>query len=129
MLAPVMPHIAEELSAMFGNKDIFAEEFPRYYSESSKPSDYIINGVVFKSAMEDIDFGTIGVLLNNVIAEVRKAKARERLALNKEIASIIINVPEEYYQAAIAANDELMHICKAKAVQISKGEYSVGIKT
>jgi hypothetical protein len=60
---------------------------------------------------------------------VRKSKAKEQMALNKEIASIIINVPEEYYKTVIAAKDELMQICKAKDVQVSKGEYSVEIKS
>jgi valyl-tRNA synthetase len=128
LLAPVMPHIAEELNTMFSKKSIFSEEFPQS-SESEHGSDYIINGVVFKSAIEDIDLGTAGTFLNSIIAEVRKSKAKEQMALNKEIASIIINVPEEYYKTVIAAKDELMQICKAKDVQVSKGEYSVEIKS
>ncbi len=128
MLAPVMPHIAEELNTMFGKSSIFANDFPQC-SEKEHGSDYIINGVVFKSAIEDIDTGTVGTLLNSIITEVRKSKAKDRMALNKEIASIIIKVPEEYYNTTIAAKDELMQICKAKDVQVSKGEYSVEIKT
>ena len=122
-----MPHIAEEINAMFSKKSIFEEEFPKC-AEKEHGSDYIINGVVFKSAIEDIDFGTAGTFLNSIITEVRKKKAKDRMALNKEIASMIINVPEEYYRATIAANDELMQICKAKSSQVSKGEYSVEIK-
>ncbi len=127
MLAPVMPHIAEELNAMFESNDIFANEFPQHMARTHN-SDYIINGVVFKSAIQDIAFDTAGTFLNGIITEVRKAKAKGRMALNKEISSIIINVPEEYYMTTIAAKDELMQICKAKDVQVSKGEYSVEIK-
>ncbi len=128
LLAPVMPHIAEELNALLGSgKSVFAEEFPKH-SEEKRGTDYVINGIVFRSAVEDIDLGTAGTFLNSIIAEVRKAKARDRLALNKGIASTIIKVPEEYYSAVIAAKDELARICKSKEVQVGKGEYSVEIK-
>ncbi len=127
IFAPTVPFVCEEIHTMLANGSIFNEDFPTYTQKLSG-SDYAINGVVFKSAIVDIDYENAGALMNLIISYVRKAKAKEKRALNFEIASININVPEEYYRAALSSKEELKQICKARKVEVSKGSYSVDVK-
>ena len=128
MLAPVVPHLAEEINSMFNKKgSIFEQKMPEYH-ELGSGQDYVINGLIQKSEME-IDASSIGTFLNLVIGEVRKEKAKNRIALNHEITSININVPDEYISAVLASQDELKNILKAKEITAKKGkEFSVSIK-
>lgn len=129
LLTPIIPHITEEVNSMFNSNgsSITLEEFPKH-TERKSPPDYVINGIVYNSDIIDEDYENVGAFLNTIIAEVRKAKASARIALNKDIASININVPEEYYKATTAAKGEIAHICKAQAVEVAQGVYSVSIK-
>jgi valyl-tRNA synthetase len=126
LFAPVIPHISEEINFMFSDDSIFVQEWPRHLEEVPKAS-YVINGFVQKTGME-IDPESVGAMLNGIIGDVRKQKANARVALNKEIASININVPEEYYNAIEYSKGELISICKAAGASVSKGKYSVEIK-
>ncbi len=128
LFAPVVPFVCEEVNSMFSKKSIFTERLPQY-AEITSSSDYAINGLVFKSSVVGMDYASAGAMLNNVIAEVRKQKAQNRIALNKEITSININVPEEYNNAVQAAKEEIKQICKAQKVAVSsQKEFSVSIK-
>ena len=119
LLAPVMPFTIEEINSMFSNKSIFLERMPKYIEPPSK-NDYVINGIIFSSVILNINEpDSIGALLNDIIAEVRKAKASMRIALNKEITAININVAEAYYSAVSSSKTELEGICKAKKVNVS----------
>jgi len=127
MLAPVAPHISEEINSRFSERSIFEGDFPKHAERPEGPS-FVINGIVFSSDIVEIDYGSAGALLNDIIADVRKAKAAQRLALNKEITSININVPDEYYKAVEIGKGELKSICKASGVKVSRAaEYSVSI--
>jgi valyl-tRNA synthetase len=129
IFAPVMPYLSEEINEMFGNESLFGEAFPAY-AKAESPAAYAMNGLVFRSGIRDYDIEACGAFLNRIIADVRNAKARDRLPLNKEIASININVPEEYYRAAEAAADEIKSICKANALKLTKHkEYSIAVDT
>ncbi|MGD0510333.1 MAG: valine--tRNA ligase [Candidatus Micrarchaeaceae archaeon] len=127
LLAPITPHTSEELHSQTKKGSIFKESFPEYV-ETKNRSDYTINGIVFRSAVIDVDYESAGALINKVISDVRKAKAAAKKALNFEISSININVPAEYYTAVSSSREELMQICKSKDVVISKGSYSVEVK-
>ena len=126
MFAPVLPFVCEEINMSFTKESIFLKPFPTFVEKPS-PKGYVINGIFQKSVIE-IDYENTGVLLNNIISDVRKAKAAEKKSLNFEIASININVPEEYYNAILSSQEELLHICKAKKVEIAKGSYLVTVK-
>ncbi len=119
MFAPVVPFMCEEINQMFNKASVFDGAFPQY-KERESPTDYIMNGLVFSSAVVQVDPESVGVVLNDIISQVRKAKAEKRLALNHEIISININVPEEYYSAVVASQDELKLILKAHGVKVSK---------
>ncbi len=128
MLAPIAPHICEEINSRFSKDSIFRGEFPKHMEKPEGPS-FVINGVIFSSDIVEVDYGSAGALLNDIVADVRKAKAAQRLALNKEIASININVPEEYYKAVEIGKSELKSICKASEVKVNRAaEYSVSIE-
>jgi valyl-tRNA synthetase len=127
MFAPVVPFVSEEVNSMFNKGSIFEQTFPTYV-ERKTGSDYVINGLIQRSSVE-FDPETIAALLNDIIAEVRKAKAAGRLALNKEITAININVPDEYYNAVVNSKDELVQICKAHSIDVQKAkDFSVSIK-
>jgi valyl-tRNA synthetase len=127
LFAPAVPFVCEEINAMFDSeKSIFEQGFPAY-AESGEPSSYVINGFVFKSAVLDIDYVNAGAFVNGIIGEIRKQKAQGGIALNRELATININVPEEYYNAALVARPDIAGICKASKVNIKKGKFSVEI--
>ena len=62
MFAPVMPYICEEINQMFNKESIFADAFPEYV-EKQQGRDYVINGLVCKSAVE-INYRSVGIVLN-----------------------------------------------------------------
>lgn len=129
LLAPIMPFAVEQIHSMFEQKSIFLNKFPQHVVQKSKNS-YVMNGLIFNSIIPDVEEPeAIGALLNDIISIVRKAKAAQRLALNKEIAAININVADTYYNAIDASKHELMGICKAKKVNIRKGkDFSVKVE-
>ena len=127
-LAPVMPHAAEEINAMFGKKSIMLEEFPKHV-KVDKPNGYVINGLIFESGVVSTDIDSTGNLLNDIIAIVRKRKSDSKLALNAPAKLININVPAEYYNAVHASRDELKSICKAEKLEVRETkEFSVDVE-
>ena len=126
VLAPVIPHVCEEINAMFAKESIFKREWPKSAEVPKGPS-YAINGLLFASQIE-VEPEAAGMILNNIIGEIRKQKANARVALNKEVSSIIIKVPEEYYTIVDTSKGELAQICKAKAIELKKGDYSIEVK-
>ncbi|MDE1865893.1 MAG: valine--tRNA ligase [Candidatus Micrarchaeota archaeon] len=126
MLAPVVPHVCEEINAMFAKDSIFKRDWPKWVEIPKGPS-YAVNGLLFSATIE-VDPEAAGMILNNIIADIRKQKANARVALNKEVASINIKVPEEYYTIVDTSKEELAQICKAKAINLKKGDYSIEVK-
>jgi valyl-tRNA synthetase len=127
MLAPVVPFVCEEANSMFTKDSIFKQSFP-LFTKIPRQGAYVIYGLLQKSPVE-VNYDDAGAILNDVIAQVRKEKAKNRIALNKEIASININLPDEYYSVVSVVKDELKSICKAQKVEVKKAkEFSVSIK-
>ncbi|MDE1811061.1 MAG: valine--tRNA ligase, partial [Candidatus Micrarchaeota archaeon] len=120
LLFPIIPHAAEEVNSMFREGSMTSQSFPTH-AERPRPPDYVINGFVYANELVDVDYEDAGAFINGIISEVRKAKASNRIALNKEIPSINIKVPEEYYKAVLVSAGEIKQICKAKEVSVSKG--------
>jgi valyl-tRNA synthetase len=129
LFAPIIPYIVEEINAMFSAKSVFEGGFA-VHTDVAQPAAYAMNGLVFTSGIVEYDIEACGAFLNGIISDVRNAKARARLPLNKEISSININVPEQYYRAAETAKDEIKSICKAGSVVIARSsEYSIRVDT
>lgn len=125
LFAPVVPHVCEEINAMFAKESIFKAEWPKGVDVPKGPS-YAINGLIFSSQIE-VEPEAAGMILNNIIGEIRKQKANARVALNKEVASINIKVPDEYYTIVDSSKGELAQIVKAKAIDLKKGDYSIEV--
>jgi Valyl-tRNA synthetase len=121
MLSPMIPHAAEEINSMFSKESIFMNEFPKYRERESK-ADYVINGLVFKSALVDFDYSDAGNMLNTIISDVRKERSKARIALNKEVKRININVPEVYYTVVFSSKKELQSICKSSEISVESGD-------
>ena len=127
MLAPVIPHAAEEVNALFNDTSIFNTEFPKYKDIESQV-DYVINGIIFQSGIVDIDYIDAGNLINKIISDVRKAKASKKIALNKQIKQIDITIPEQYYKVIEVSKNDILGILKSDDVKVSKGtQYSISI--
>lgn len=126
LLAPVVPHVCEEVNSMFSKGSVFKREWPTSVDLPKGPS-YAINGLLFTSQIE-VEPEAAGMILNNIIGEIRKQKANARMALNKEVASINIKVPDEYYTIVDSSKGELAQICKAKAINLQKGDLSIEVK-
>ncbi len=126
LFAPNIPFVAEEINSMFCNESIFKEKLPEFIEIPSEPS-YIMNGLLFAANVEQ-DPEIYGEILNVIIVEARKQKAKLKIALNKPIKSININVPVEYYKAVMASADDIKSIIKADSAEISQGtELSISI--
>ncbi len=127
LIAPIVPHAAEEINSMFSEDYLFKAQFPEH-KEAPHGAGYAINGVVFQSDIIDTDFADVGTLLNDIISDVRKAKAKQHLALNYEINSAEVTVPVQYAKAVEQCKKELANICKIRNVNIKAGsDYSVAI--
>ena len=120
LLAPSIPFISEEVNSMFSSKSIFEEKLPEYVEMPDEPS-FVMNGLLFASSFEQ-DPEVYGEVLNEIIAEARKQKAKAKIALNKPITSININVPEEYYTAVVVSQEDIKGILKASSINITKGK-------
>ncbi len=127
LFAPIIPYVSEEINSWFSKSSIFEGSAPQYVEEI-ETSDYVINGLLFEEGFVKIDYEDIGAFVNNVIGEVRKRKSEAHMALNAEISTININVPEAYYKVSLLSKGEIEGICKAKNVEVKKGEsFSVSI--
>ncbi len=101
LLAPIIPFATEELYSKRGDGSVHLKTFPeadraRFDEKSEKAAE----------------------CMNGIIAMVRRAKTRERLALNYELTRIIINLPDEYYGLVESQKQEVARICKARDVAL-----------
>ncbi len=127
LIAPVAPHAAEEINSMISDASIFEGGLPEH-TEQHGGADYVVNGVVFRSNIMSTDLAQTGALLNDIISDVRRAKAQARIALNHEIGSISVTVPQPFFDQVGQARDELRRICNAKGVVVKAGaDYAVAI--
>lgn len=126
LIAPVMPFLAEETNAMFESGSVFAGELPVH--KEMPAGKYVVNGVLFAAPIQ-VDYESAGALLNGIVSDVRKAKSSARLALNKGISAININVREEYLGIIEQSKGELAGILKAGSVNVKPSQdYSVSIE-
>ncbi len=126
LFAPVIPYISEEINSYFEKETVF-NNFPKYTKKASE-IDYVINGLVFQSAIVDIDPENSGIVLNDIIADIRKYKSNKKLALNKELNKVEIDIPERYERIIEIASIEIKNICKIKKIIIkAKKQYKINI--
>ncbi|ASI13495.1 valyl-tRNA synthetase [Candidatus Mancarchaeum acidiphilum] len=127
MLAPIIPHAAEEINSLFSDSSVFNKKFPEY-KELAPEETYTINGYIFKSSIVNIDYINAGKFVNQIITDVRKEKAQRKLALNAPVKSIKLEVPETYYEIAKVSEKDLKGILNADKITLTKSnEYSLSL--
>jgi valyl-tRNA synthetase len=107
LIAPVMPHIAEEL-----NSQIFGSEKSIHLDSWPKPMK------IDESAIEELD------LFNKIVADIRQQKARNKLAQNAELESVRLSLPKKLSDEL---ERELKLISKIKQVETIEGEFNVSL--
>jgi len=66
--------------------------------------------------------------LNDIIADIRKYKSNKKLALNKELSKVEIDIPDRYERIIEIASIEIKNICKIKKIIIkAKKQYKINI--
>lgn len=113
MLAPIMPHAAEEIYDSLYKKS----EGDKSLSQSKWPALY----------EKDIDEKSEkkAELLNKVLAEIRKFKADNKMALNAEIAAAKIRTLEP--EMLDDVREELSEAGKMKKIEASQGDFRVEV--
>jgi valyl-tRNA synthetase len=104
LLAPITPHISEEIfSSLYGKPSIHGENWPSAGNEYSED-------------VRKVD------VLNKVVSEIRQHKSRNKLPQNAELDVIRLSLPEEMDAELL---EELRNISKIKKIEMIKGEFSV----
>lgn len=106
LLAPIAPHITEEINSMYSDKPIHTEGWPEASEEYS------------------IEVKLVSTL-NAIVSQIRQYKSNNKLAQNTELEKIIISTPEKMGDELIL---ELKSISKIKEVQNNLGEFLVTVE-
>lgn len=112
LLAPFAPFVTEEIYSAFFGKSIHSSEWPaceeEYINESKE---------------------NIGVALHSILSEVRKFKASKTLALNEDVSSAEITLPQSLLGETAAIEEEISRVGKVKNVSFVEGsELKVSVK-
>mgnify|MGYP005848942325 CR=1 FL=1 len=114
MLAPIAPHICEEL-----HQELFAKSEGRR-SICAGPWPKCVEKRI------DADAEKSGELLKAVLAEVRKFKAGNRLPLNADVSLVRIRTPEPERVEQI--REELEAAGRARKIEVSRGDFKVEVQ-
>ena len=107
LLAPFACYTTEEL-------------FHSIFSEEAKKAKSIHLSEWPKADEGKIDTHSeeIAVVLHSVISQIRKFKAANKLALNEEIDSAEVSIPESLIPRFSEIDEEIKNVCKAKSVSV-----------
>ncbi len=113
MLEPILPHTTEEIydsiyKAHEGDKSLAQSKWPALYEKD-------IDEKAEKKA----------VLLNQVLTEIRKFKAENKMALNAEISAVKVRTLEPELLADV--KEEIAEAGKAKKIETSQGDFRVEV--
>ena len=112
IFSPIMPHITEKLYQSF---------FKKY---DSKQSIHLTNWPTIREASDE-NSEKAGDLLIKIIDDVRKMKSENKLAMNKEIKSVVVSADDAEMFAELI--EDLKQTVNAKEVQYKQGEFKVDI--
>ncbi|MBI4399724.1 valine--tRNA ligase [Candidatus Micrarchaeota archaeon] len=115
LLAPVAPHITEEIY-----QGIFLPQ-AKIQSIHSSPWPLANNDLINEKAE------ATGSLLNKLISEIRKYKADHQMALNSEIEKAEITLPKDQLASLKEIEEEINAAGKIKNIQAKEGEFSLNI--
>ncbi|MEK6923698.1 MAG: valine--tRNA ligase [Candidatus Micrarchaeota archaeon] len=111
LMAPFAPFTAEELYSQFG---VLLGEAPGSVHTAAWPT-------LEEEYINDSQENT-GVVLHSILSEVRKFKASKGLALNEEVSSVEVCLPQATLADAGLFKEELENVGRAKAVSFAAGE-------
>ena len=105
MLAPIIPHITEEIYQLYfkkyeGHESIHISPWP-------EPDDELIS----------IEFEEMGDLLSDIISSVRKYKTENNMAMNAELSKLTINAKKAEEEKLSEVIDDLKAVLKIKEVE------------
>ncbi|MDP2750335.1 MAG: valine--tRNA ligase [Nanoarchaeota archaeon] len=108
LIAPIMPHITEEIYHMYfnkkdGKKSIHISQWPKYYEK-------FIDEEVEKAGDAAVE----------VIAAVRKFKSEQQISLKEEISSLVIECPADLKNKFDLMMDDIKATARAKKVEFGK---------
>ncbi|MFH2100462.1 MAG: valine--tRNA ligase [Candidatus Micrarchaeota archaeon] len=112
LLAPITPHISEEL-----NQGLFHRDEQGAY-RSIHTSEWPSAGEVDETSIARME------VFNNIVKEIRQHKARNQLPQNAELGKVRLALPEEMDEKLVA---ELQTVSSIREVEIIKGEFSVSV--
>jgi valyl-tRNA synthetase len=106
MLAPITPHISEEIyNELYGKESIHKENWPT-------------DGDEYKDEVETM------APFNEIVSQLRQYKARNKLAQNAELEKVRISVPSPLGDEL---ENELKSISKIKELEIIEGELNISV--
>ncbi len=103
MLAPITPHIADEVYQLYGKGSIQHTEWPDA-------------GDGYPEEVEKVR------VLNGIVTQLRQYKSNNKMAQNAELEKVTVTTPEKMDEELIS---ELSKISKIKNVENKDGEFSV----
>jgi valyl-tRNA synthetase len=106
ILAPITPHISEELFRMYGKTSVHHEKWPEAGDE-------------YKDEVEKV------APLNELISQLRQYKSNNKLAQNAELESVLVTTPRKLDKELI---EELSKISKIKNIENTEGELSISVQ-
>jgi len=110
-LSPISPHVTEEI-------------YESIYQKHEKDASLAQSAWPVSSAEFDDEKSTqSAALLTEILSEVRKFKAANKLALNEDIASVSISTPNP--ELVELVKEEITEAGKAKKIDVTKGELKI----
>jgi valyl-tRNA synthetase len=107
MLAPIMPHITEEIyNELFDKGSIHHENWPT-------------DGDEFKDEVEKV------AVLNEIVSQLRQYKARNKMPQNAELETVRLSLPHGMDAELL---EELSKISKIRNIETLEGEFSVTVE-
>jgi valyl-tRNA synthetase len=103
ILAPIAPHISEEVHVGLFGGNVHKERWPDA-------------GELYEADVAKV------VVLNEIVSQVRQHKSRNKLPQNAELEKVRLSLPEELNAELV---EELKQISKVKNVEMIKGEFSI----
>ncbi len=105
MLAPITPHIADEVYQLYGKGSIQRTEWPE--AEDGYPDE-----------VKKVE------VLNQIVTQLRQYKSNNKMAQNAELEKVTITTSEKMDEELVS---ELAKISKIKNIKEKEGEFSVKV--
>jgi len=103
LLAPIMPHLAEEI-------------YQRLFLDKDKPSIHAAEWPLPQEILTDDKLAELGSKIIYTIKEARKAKASSNIPLGQRVPKVVIGIPQDYQEVA-SEKDTIRSTLRADEVE------------